>query len=192
MLGVGGLLASQLAVFLALLLAASAVHKGLRFAYTQRVAHEFANVPRTAAAGAVLAVMLGELSAGILLAVPASRPIGALLAASIWGGYLGLILRAIAAGRRDVDCGCSFGTAGSGTAGLGAAGSLTARHPLGGFEVVRNALLVISALFAAGAAVRLPAPVAASQVLAALALLALYGALDQVMTLQPLRRGAIS
>jgi hypothetical protein len=196
MLSVGELLASQLAAFLALLLAASAVHKGLRFAYMQRVAHEFADVPRAAAAGAVLAAMLGELSAGILLAVPASRPIGGLLAASIWGGYLALILRAIAAGRRDVDCGCSFGTAGLGAAGLGAAGVGTAGlgrpHPLGGFEVVRNALLVIFALCAAGAAARLPAPVAASQLLAALALLALYGALDQVMTLQPLRRGATS
>ena len=209
MLGIGELLASQLAAFLALLLAASAVHKGLRFAYTRRVAHEFANVPRAAAAGAVLAVMLGELSAGILLAVPAFRPIGGLLAASIWGGYLALILRAIAAGRRDVDCGCSFGAAGIGTAGIGAAGIGTAgigaagigaagsgtgttRHPLGAFEVVRNTLLVISALFAAGVAARVPAPVAASQALAALALLALYGALDQVMTLQPLRRGAIS
>ncbi len=194
MQSVAGLLASQLAAFLALLLAASAVHKGLRFAYTRRVAHEFANVPRGAAAGAVLAVMLGELSAGILLAVPASRPIGGLLAASIWGGYLALIVRAIAAGRRDVDCGCSFGAAGLGGAAFGAAGSGTGRtrHPLGAFEVVRNALLVISALFAAGAAARVPAPVAASQALAALALLALYGALDQVMTLQPLRRGAIS
>jgi Methylamine utilisation protein MauE len=179
MQSVAGLLASQLAAFLTLLLAASAVHKGLRFAYTQRVAHEFANVPPAAAAGAVLAVMLGELSAGILLAVPASRPLGGLLAASIWGGYLALIVRAIAAGRRDVDCGCSFGTG-------------RTRHPLGAFEVVRNALLVISALFAAGAAARVPAPVAASQALAALALLALYGALDQVMMLQPLRRGAIS
>jgi hypothetical protein len=34
-------------------------------------------------------------------------------------------------------------------------------------------------------------PVTASEVLAACALLALYGALDQVMALQPLRRGEL-
>jgi hypothetical protein len=119
-----------------------------------------------------------------LLSVPAYRLAGGLLAALIWGGYLALILRAIGAGRRDVDCGCSFGTASFGTARFGAA-----RHSLGAFEVARNTLLVVFALLVAGSALSAPPRIAASQVLAAGALLALYGALDQVMALGPLRRG---
>jgi hypothetical protein len=83
-------------------------------------------------------------------------------------------LRAIAEGRRDVDCGCSFGRT---------------RHPLGVFEGARNVVLVAMALLVAASAGGAP-PLAASQLLAACAFLALYGALDQVMALQPLRRGA--
>jgi Methylamine utilisation protein MauE len=181
---VARLLASQLAAFLALLLAASAVHKGLRFAYTQRVVHDFAGVPRAAAAGAALSAVLLESLAGILLFLPAYRLAGGLLAALIWGVYLALIVRAIGRGLREVDCGCSFGTASFGTASVDAT-----RHPLGAFEVARNALLVVFALLVGGSAQNAPLRIAASQVLAAGALLALYGAFDQVMALGPLRRG---
>jgi methylamine utilization protein MauE len=175
--GVMPLLGSQLAAFLALLLAASAMHKGVRWAHTQSVIHEFAGVPRAAAAWAAVAALLGELLAAALLFVPASRLIGALLAALIWGAYLALILRAIVQGRRNVDCGCSFGSS---------------RHPLGAFDVTRSVVLVVFAVLVGTSAANGAVPVSASQVLASCALLALYGALDQVMTLQPLRNGAVS
>ena len=86
------------------------------------------------------------------------------------------MLRAIVRGRRDVDCGCGFGPTG---------------HPLGAFDVARNAVLVAFALLVAGSAASGAEAVAASQALAGCALLALYGALDQVMALQPLRRGVV-
>jgi hypothetical protein len=168
------LLSAQLAAFLALLLAAAAVHKWMRSAQMRNAAQELAGVPRAAAAWAVMAAALGEALAAAMLWVPAYRAAGALLAALIWSLYLALILRAIAQGRRDVDCGCSFGRT---------------RHPLGVFEAARNVLLVAMALLVAATARGAPAA-AASQLLAACAFLALYGALDQVMTLQPLRRGA--
>jgi uncharacterized membrane protein YphA (DoxX/SURF4 family) len=171
---VARLLVSQLAAFLALLLAASAVHKWMRRKHTQDVVHEFAGVPRPAAAWAVVAVALCELSAAALLIVPAYRLPGALLATLILGAYLALIARAIVQGRRDVDCGCSFSQT---------------RHPLGAFEVVRNSLLVIFALLVAVTAPGGGVPMPASQVLAGCTFLALYGALDQVRAVRPLRRG---
>jgi len=170
------LLSSQLCAFLALLLAASAAHKALRWAHMQRVAHEFAGVPRSVAPAAAAAAALAESLAAALLFVPAWRWAGALLAALIWGAYLALMLRALAGGRRGVDCGCSF---------------VPTRHPLGAFDVARNAVLVASAMLVAVSAASGAQAVSASQVLAACALLALYGALDHAMALQPLRRGGV-
>jgi hypothetical protein len=62
---------------------------------------------------------------------------------------------------------------------------------LGAFEVARNSLLVIFAVLLAVSSTSGVEPVSATQALAAFALLALYGALDQVMSLQPLRRGEV-
>ena len=102
---------------------------------------------------------------------------GGALALLIWGGYLWLILRAIAQGRRDVDCGCTFGAA---------------HRPLGAYHVARNAVLTGAAvLVTAGSAAGVSGPVIAPQILAALVLFALYGALDQVMALTAPRGGEL-
>jgi len=95
----------------------------------------------------------------------------------IWGGYLALILRAIAQGRRDVDCGCTFGVT---------------HRPLGVFQVVRNVVLTgLALMVAAGSAAGVTGPIVASQILAAVVLLTLYGVLDQVMALTPPRGGEL-
>ena len=178
-LGVVQLLIVQFAAFLAALLWASALHKLIRRQRAQAVIREFAGIPRRIAPLAVMAVATTELLAGIFLWMPAFRAAGGALAVLIWGGYSWLILRAIAQGRRDVDCGCSFGAA---------------ERPLGAYHVVRNAALAGAALLvAAGCAMsETGAPVAASQILAAVALLTLYEALDQVMALTAPRSGALS
>lgn len=169
-------LAAQAAVFLALLLAASALHKWLRWTGSARAVHEFARVPRRAAAAALAAVGLAELAAaGMLLG--AHRTGGAIIAAAILGTYLALIVRALAAGRRDVDCGCRFGGA---------------RHGLGAFEAWRNALLLSLALIVAAAPSSREGASIGLQLLAAAALLALYGALDQAMALRPLRPAVVA
>jgi hypothetical protein len=49
----------------------------------------------------------------------------------------------------------------------------------------------VALLAAAGSAAGATGPVVGSQILAALVLLALYGALDQVMALTPPRRGEL-
>jgi hypothetical protein len=171
------LLVVQLAAFQAVLLSASGLHKLTRRGRTQAVIHDFAGVPRYLAPGAGVVVAVTEMLAGLLLWMPSYRALGGVLAVLIWGGYLALILRAIAQGRRDVDCGCTFGAT---------------QRPLGVFQVMRNGVLVcVALLVAAGSAASVTGPVIASQILAAFALLALYGALDQVMALTPLRRGEL-
>jgi hypothetical protein len=172
------LLVVQLAAFQAALLLVSGMHKLTRRGRTQSVIHDFAGVPRNLAPAVGVVVAATEMLAGLVLWAPSHRALGGVLAALIWGGYLALILRAIAQGRRDVDCGCTFG----GT-----------QRPLGVFQVMRNGVLVcVALLVAVGSAASVTGPVMASQILAAFALLALYGALDQVMALTPLRRGEFS
>ena len=170
-------LMAQLAVFEALLLVASAVHKAVRWSRSQEVVRHFAGVPASWAASALGAVIAAELLAGALLIVPTYRATGAMSAAVIWTCYLLLIVRAILQDRRDVDCGCSFGP--------------TAR-PLGAFQVARNAVLAgVAMLIAWVSATGGSVASQGSQVLGGIALLALYGALDQVMALRPLRSGEV-
>jgi hypothetical protein len=175
--GVMQLLVVQLAAFEAALLLASGLHKMIRRERIQAAVREFARVPRSFAPFAVLAVAVAEVLASLLLWMPSTRVVGGMLAVLIWGVYLALILRAIAQGRRDVDCGCTFGAA---------------QRPLGVFQVARNVTLTgVALLVAAGSAAGATAPVVASQILAASVLLALYGALDQVMALTPPRSGEL-
>jgi hypothetical protein len=177
MSGIIGSLAVQLAAFQAVLLWASGLHKLVRRRRMRAVIQEFARVPRWLAPFAVPATSAAELSAGLLLLSPSHRAAGGAVAVLIWGTYLLLILRAIAQGRRDVDCGCSFGAA---------------RRPLGAYQAARNGILTgVALLVAAVPAGSIADPLGGAQLLAAFALLALYAALDAVMTLQPLRSGAL-
>jgi hypothetical protein len=171
-------LGAQAAIFQALLLLASAGHKALRWPRSRRVVRQFAGLPNSLAALGLVAVIAVELVAAALLVAPGYRAVGALLASVLWSLYLALILRAILEDRRDVDCGCSFGSS---------------LHPLGFAEVARNVLLAALAAWTAWATVREGAvPAQGSQVLGGLALLALYGAVDQVLALRPLRIGTVA
>jgi hypothetical protein len=179
MIETGQVLAAQLAVFQALLLIVSAGHKAASWSRSLGVMRQFGGLPGALAGSALVAVIAGEIVAGLLLLVPAYRAAGAVLAAALWTVYLGLILRAILQNRRDLECGCSFGLP-----------SGASSRPLGAFQVARNAVLAGMAAGIAGMSATAGAvPVELSQVLGGVALLALYGALDQVMALQPLRSG---
>ena len=174
-------LATQAAVFEALLLIASSIHKAATWPRARAATERFAGVPAPWTTVALIAAMAGEALAALLLAMPAYRMLGGLAAGAIFALYLALMLRAIAQGRRDVDCGCSFGSA---------------RHSLGAFQVIRNCVLLGGALWVAvlaksGGPTAAGATIQGSQVLAALALLALYSAFDQIMALQPLRSGEV-
>jgi hypothetical protein len=122
-------------------------------------------------------VCTAECVAGGLMLMPSDRIVGATLACTLWLAYLALMLHAIASGRTNVDCGCSFGAA---------------HRPLGSFHIVRNAVLLgFGAVVLAVCALSGSDSIQGSQFLAAFALLALYGALDQVMALRPLRAGEV-
>jgi hypothetical protein len=172
---VAGVLLAQLAVFLAVLLVASAAHKALTWQRTWTVVQNFAGVPRPAASGAAAAACAIEALAGLMLVLPDHRREGAALATAILGLYLALIARAVARRRGAVDCGCSFGAS---------------PRRLGRFEIARNAVLLASALLLLAFA-DTAAPWVPSQLLAACALLALYGAVDQLTALQPMRRSTV-
>jgi hypothetical protein len=172
---VARVLLAQLAAFLAVLLVASAVHKALSWGRTWTVVQNFAGVPRSAASGAVVAACTIEGLAGLLLLLPDHRRAGAALAIAILGLYLALIVRAVAQRRGVVDCGCSFGAS---------------PRRLGAFEIARNAVLLVSAVLLLACADAV-APLVPSQLLAACALLALYGAVDQLTALQPMRQGTV-
>lgn len=166
----------QLAAFQAALLVMSALHKFMRRERARSAVHVFAGVPRYLVSSAALLVATAEALAGLLLCIPATLAAGGVLAALIWGSYLFLILRAIAQGRREVDCGCSFGAA---------------PRPLGTYQVLRNAGLTVMGVSVAAfsAATVGDAGFGLQTALAAFALLSLYAALDQVMTLMPPRTG---
>jgi hypothetical protein len=168
------LLVAQLAGFLAMLLVVTGLHKLIQRERTLAVVQDFAGVTPRLAPLAVLAVGATELSAGALL-WSADRTAGAVLAGVLWSGYLVLILRAIAQGRRDVDCGCTLGAS---------------RRPLGLYPVARNVVLAGMALLVALSS-SVPVAPRATEILAACTLLALYGALDQVMALAAPRRGEL-
>jgi hypothetical protein len=171
-------LADQAAVFGALLLFASAIHKVANWPRLLGVVRPFVGVRASLAPLLLAADTAVGLAAGGLLVVPGTRLGGALLAAALWATYLAFILRAVLMGRREMDCGCSFG----GT-----------RRPLGSYQIARNAVLITLALaVACDAHATGGGGLQASQVLAGCALLALYAAIDQVMGLQPLRSGEVA
>jgi Methylamine utilisation protein MauE len=185
------LVETQLAVFLALLLSVAAVHKIIWRARARRAAGALTGMEWRGTGVAVKLASLSELGAAGLLALPACRPGGAVLAALVWSAYFALIARSIVLGRRDLDCGCSFGAA---------------HRPLGSFQLLRCASLVLLAFVVAalcmshtdrdGAATTAVDADSGTVMLiceglAAVAMLALYAALDQLMSLRPLRAGAI-
>jgi hypothetical protein len=172
---VAGVLLAQLAAFLAVLLVVSAAHKALTWRRTWTVVQNFAGVPRRAASFAAVAACAIEGLAGLLLILPDHGRAGAALATAILALYLVLIVRAVAQRRGAVDCGCSFGAS---------------SRRLGTFEIARNAVLLAAALLLFACA-DVVAPLVPSQLLAGCALLALYGAVDQLTALHPLRQGTV-
>jgi uncharacterized membrane protein YphA (DoxX/SURF4 family) len=172
------LIAAPITLFMAILLMASCAHKLFDFKRARDSAELFAGVPPSMAGAAAGAISIVELIAGALLVIPAQRMVGAALAAAVWTEYGFLMIRAISQGRSAVDCGCSFGSG---------------HTELGLFQIVRNGVLVtLAAVSAAGPSVGWDASLISWQIMEALTLLALYGALDQVMNLKPLRSGVMS
>ncbi len=173
---------AQLASFASLLLFASGFHKLNAGSDAARAMQDLTGLALPRARRAVVGIAASELVAAAGLWVPVMRADAALLATLIWGAYFIYLQRALMAGRRDVDCGCSFSSG---------------HRPLGAFQAWRAAILgALAAVIALSAAVApgavpyvVTSGAAVTQVLAGLVLLALYVALDQVMSIRPLRAG---
>jgi len=125
---------AQFASFASLLLLVSALHKFSERARAVRAVRELTGLPVGLAGAAMLGIAAGEFLAAIGLCIVPVRLDAAVLAALIWSGYFVFLLQAMAAGRRDVDCGCSFGLS---------------HRPLGLFQIVRAAILALLALLVA-------------------------------------------
>lgn len=174
--------AAQIGAFLSLLLLVSAAHKILRRARALRAAQDLGGIRRGAAAWIVAALAAAEAGAGLSLWTSAGRTAGAWLAASIWSVYFAALLRAVSAGRSNVDCGCSFGEA---------------QRALGGFHWMRALVLALLCVFVALSSARDPGAAArawsiadlATRLVAGFGMIAVYGALDQLTALRPLGTG---
>lgn len=166
-------LAAQVAAFLAAVALVSAAHNLARPARARAAIEALTGVSAATAAIGLVILAIVETGAGVALLIPALRAAGAALAATVWAGYFVALARAVAAGRRDLDCGCSFGES---AARLGPYHLLRA----GGLALVAA---TIAAAPAAVAATRHSFAVSLSTIGGALALLAVVFALDQFMSL---------
>lgn len=158
-----------LALALAIILAAAAIHK---LAERERLTRATVGLLRLEPALAMPATMAAaaiEFAAALALLFPASRPAGALLAALLWAGYGAALLAARRRGDGGIDCGCDFGARRGGIGRFSIARALalaTAALVLclspsgnGGIDVqsIFAALAFVALLFAAGEIAHLPA-----------------------------------
>lgn len=97
-------------------------------AYYQRVMMEYGINPAQRADIAARSVATIELTAGLLIVVPVTRSLGAILCTIVLTAYLALLLTQFLQGKRDMDCGCA-----------GPAGDVKIGVPV----LARNALLLL-------------------------------------------------
>lgn len=162
-----GHVSSFLAFALALLMLQAAVHKvrsGVRF-HAQLSAYRL--LPELLVAPAAWLFALAEIAAMLLLVIPATRTVGAILAAVLMFIYTGAVVISLLRGRTEIDCGCG-----------------DTPVPLSGGLVGRNLVVIAAAVVLAGAAAPDPVPGLLASALLGLALLAaciLWAALEQLL-----------
>lgn len=154
------------ALFLALVLAAAAVHKLVARDRLTMATGRLLRLDAPLAGVAMLAAAAIEAAAAIALVLTPARPIGALLAAALWSSYGVALLAARRRGESAFDCGCGFAVQ---------------RKPIDSFTMARPFGLVLLALFVASAP-GAPAPLV-EPVFAALALYALFLAAGEIAAL---------
>lgn len=123
-----------LALGCALLLARAAVHKLQQRHELVDVIANYRLVPANWAPVAAVLVVFAEMSAALLLVYPATRSIGAIVAAVLFMTYAAAIALNLQRGRTHIDCGC-----------VGA----SERRAIGAWMVWRNGVLTIAAALSA-------------------------------------------
>jgi len=128
---------AALGLFLAVLLAASAAHKAKTFREFAGVIENYRLAPRGAVPLIAPVILFAEAMIALCLLVPALRAEAATLAAVLFSLYGAAMAINLLRGRREIDCGCSFGAGGD---------------RLTWSLVLRNLALVAAALFVAAPA----------------------------------------
>lgn len=155
------------ALFLAIVLAVAAAHKLEESARLTRATAGLLRLGPAVAAPVMMAAAAIESAAALALLFPASRPVGALLAALLWTGYGAALLAARRRGDGGIDCGCDFGARRRGIGrftiarafALAATALLLGLSPAGGsidIQAIFAALAFSALLFAAGEIANLP------------------------------------
>lgn len=146
-----------LSLSLALLFAASALHKARDLRKLAGIIEAYQILPRGAALIAAPAVAAAEAAIAFGLLLAPLRHGAALAAAALLAGYGAAIAISLSRGRRDIDCGCSFGGGGAKISeglvirnAVLASGALVAAAPAGGralgaFDVTSAALFALAA-----------------------------------------------
>ncbi len=105
-------LSAALGLFLAVLLAASAAHKAKTFREFAGVIENYRLAPRVAVPLIAPVILFAEAMIAVCLLAPALRDEAALCAASLFFLYGAAMAINLLCGRREIDCGCSFGAGG--------------------------------------------------------------------------------
>ncbi|MGL3820802.1 MauE/DoxX family redox-associated membrane protein [Sphingopyxis sp. R3-92] len=159
---------SALIPFLAAMLAVAAAHKLTERGRLAQATAGLLRIDATIAMPLTMAAATIEAAAALALLFPASRPVGALLAALLWAGYGAALYAARRRGDADMDCGCDFGARrqGIGRFSVGRAFALSAAalallvSPAGGgaidIQSIFAALAFLALLFAASEIAHLP------------------------------------
>ena len=94
------------AVLVALVLLQAAWHKGAGFAAFTGFAADYRLLPQSLVAPASAALIAAETASLVLLALPATRKVGALAAAILFLVYAGAMAINLFRGRTAIECGC--------------------------------------------------------------------------------------
>lgn len=156
-----------LALGCALLLARAAAHKLEQRRELVAIVANYRIVPTGSAAIVAVVVVICEIAAALLLVYPATRSLGAIVAASLFMTYAAAIAINLKRGRTHIDCGCV---------------GPSQRRAIGAWMVWRNGLLTIAAaLSATPVAARTLATFDVLTICGGVAVLAfLYAAFDQL------------
>lgn len=118
----------------ALLLARAAAHKLEQRRELVAIVANYRIVPSSWAAIVAVLVVVAEISAALLLVLPATRATGAVVAASLFITYAAAIALNLKRGRTHIDCGCV---------------GPSQRRSIGAWMVWRNGVLAIAAALSA-------------------------------------------
>jgi hypothetical protein len=121
------------AILIAFVFARAATHKVMDYARHVAIVADYQVMPAWSVPLLAPLVIVLECAAAILVLLPATRSTGLILAAGLLLAYLFSISLNLLRGRSSIDCGCGWGSQ---------------DHPISGWLVVRNLVMIAIALAA--------------------------------------------